>query len=193
MHFLVGLGNPGTKYHSTRHNLGFLFLDYLTSNLQLNFQYKEKFNAYIAHHSASNITFVKPNTFMNNSGLSVYKLLEFYKITNSNKSAEYNYPNIAVVHDDLDILLGEYRIQYGRGSAGHNGVQSIINHLHTNRFWRCRVGIQNKPLPIATEQYVLADFAGNELEMLQNQFTRIYPQLLEKLNDQTHSQDHLLH
>jgi PTH1 family peptidyl-tRNA hydrolase len=184
MYFLVGLGNPGKKYHSTRHNLGFLFLDHLASNLQLNFQYQEKFNAYIAHHSASSVTFVKPNTFMNNSGLSVYKIAEFYNITNSDKSAEYNYPNIAVVHDDLDILFGEHRIQYGRGSAGHNGVQSIINHLHTNRFWRCRIGIQQKPQPLATKQYVLADFSGHELEMLQNQFTQIYPQLLQKLGSQ---------
>jgi PTH1 family peptidyl-tRNA hydrolase len=130
---------------------------------------------------------------MNNSGLAIYKLLEFYKITNSNKSAEYNYPNIAVVHDDLDILLGEYRIQYGRGSAGHNGVKSIINHLHTNRFWRCRIGIQHKPLPLATDQYVLSDFSGAEMAMLQAQFTQIYSLLLEKFNSQNSSQDHFLH
>lgn len=193
MHLIIGLGNPGTKYHTTRHNLGFLFLDYLASKLQLNFQYKEKFNSCVAHDPALDITYIKPNTFMNNSGLAIYKLLEFYKITNSNKSAEYNYPNIAVVHDDLDILLGEYRIQYGRGSAGHNGVKSIISHLHTNRFWRCRIGIQHKPLQIATDQYVLSDFSGTEMAMLQAQFTQIYSLLLEKLNSQNSSQDHFLH
>ena len=114
---IIGLGNPGKEYEKTYHNAGFLFVDYLI-NSQL---------------PITNYKLLKTDVYMNQSGNFVKKTLKKYKI----KPEE-----ILIVHDDSDIELGKYKISFGRGSAGHNGVQSIIDALKTKNFWRLRIGIR---------------------------------------------------
>lgn len=149
MKLLVGLGNPGPKYQNTRHNVGFLFLDFLVKNNLLNKQVKT----------------LKPDTYMNHSGMAVAKELNFYKL----KPAD-----LIVVHDDLDLRLGEYKVQFGKGPKLHNGVESVEKVLGTKDFWRVRIGVDNR-IPdnrVSGKSYVLQNFTPEELSFLQ---TSIFP------------------
>lgn len=151
MKLLVGLGNPGAKYEQTRHNVGFLFLDYLQKQQKLNKQIKT----------------LKPDTYMNRSGIAVAKELSFYKLLPA---------NLIVVHDDLDLKLGEFKIQFGKGPKLHNGIESIEHLIGSKEFWRVRVGIDNR-VPdnrVSGESYVLQNFTPEELLVLQ---TKIFPNL----------------
>ncbi|MEK7189619.1 MAG: aminoacyl-tRNA hydrolase [Patescibacteria group bacterium] len=135
MFLIVGLGNPGKEYEKTRHNVGFAILDKLLSVLEFDdWVDNKKFHAKVAEGkiNAKKILLFKPQTFMNNSGEAVSAAAKFYKI----KPA-----NVWVIHDDLDLPLGKIKIQRDRSSAGHNGVQSIINSLGTQDFVRFRIGI----------------------------------------------------
>jgi PTH1 family peptidyl-tRNA hydrolase len=164
MKLIVGLGNPGTKFERTRHNLGFRVINQLAQEIGIgNWKEETKFNALIAQGSFNDqkITLAKPKTFMNNSGLAVQAIANYYKIP---------IEEILIVHDDIDLLLGEIKIQKGRGSAGHKGVQSIINHLGTKDFIRIRIGIKpenNKLLEIETEKFVLQKFTLQEEKIIQ--------------------------
>lgn len=134
MKLIIGLGNPGKEYAKTRHNAGWLILDDLKKELGLpEWQEKKKFQALIAE--GENFILAKPQTFMNESGRAVRALADYYKI----KPAD-----IWIIHDDLDIPLGELKNKLGGRSAGHKGIQSIIDYLKTPDFNRLRIGI--KPL-----------------------------------------------
>jgi len=154
---IVGLGNPGTKYKKTRHNIGFRILDkFQNENNFSNFEFSKKFNSLISDGiiKKKTILLTKPETFMNNSGISVKKLINFYKIKSS---------NVIVVHDDIDLIFGTIRISERRGSAGHKGVESIIKELGTKDFTRIRIGIRDKKLKNKnTEKYVLEKFTEQE-------------------------------
>ncbi|MCD6500907.1 aminoacyl-tRNA hydrolase [bacterium] len=162
MILIVGLGNPGTKYLRTRHNIGFRVLDgFQRENNFPNFELAKKFNSLISQGkiSGKKILLAKPQTFMNNSGKAVKSLTHFYKITSPG--------NIVIVHDDIDLPLGKIRIAKNRGSAGHKGVESIIKELGTKDFARIRVGIRNKELGIReTEKYVLQKFTKEEEKII---------------------------
>lgn len=127
---IVGLGNPGIKYVKTRHNVGFMFLDHLAYDLGFLFREESKFSAEIA--SKNGVNFMKPLTFMNNSGDAVSKFLSFYKHTDLN--------TVLVVHDDVDLNVGDARLKQGGGSAGHHGIEDISQKIG-NDFWRLRIGI----------------------------------------------------
>ena len=136
MLLIVGLGNPGKEYEKTRHNIGYLVIDELA---------KQKTN---------DVVLLKPQTFMNNSGTAVLAAVNFYKI----KPA-----GLWIIHDDIDLPLGEFKISQNRGSAGHKGVQSIINALGTKNFNRVRIGICPKTgKPKAVEKFVLQNFTKSE-------------------------------
>jgi len=169
---IVGLGNPGIKYKKTRHNIGFRVLDeFQNENNFSNFEFSKKFNSLICDGivKKKTILLAKPETFMNNSGISVKKLINFYKIKSS---------NIIVVHDDIDLLFGTIKISKKRGSAGHKGVESIIKELGTKDFTRIRIGIRDKRLKNKnTEKYVLERFTKQEEEYLK----KIIRQGLESL------------
>ena len=161
---IVGLGNPGQKYEKTRHNIGFMVLDALSSD----FKFEKKFNAEICimNHGedsgqarmTDNIILMKPQTFMNLSGEAVKKFADYYKIKTE---------NIWVIHDDIDIPFGEVRIRKDGSSAGHKGIESVIQNLGTNKFWRFRVGVKNGDLGvIETEDFVLQRFEPNEEKAL---------------------------
>ena len=151
MKLLVGLGNLGPKYQNTRHNVGFLFLDFLVKNDLLDKQIKT----------------LKPDTYMNQSGLAVAKKLSFYKLRPV---------NLIVVHDDLDLRLGEYKVQFGKGPKLHNGVDSVEKAIGTKDFWRVRIGVDNR-IPdnrVSGESYVLQNFTPEELTILENQ---VFPKI----------------
>lgn len=117
---IIGLGNPGKKYVNTYHNVGHLFADYLNSDLKLQIH--------------PNLPTIKSNVYMNESGKFVAKKLKNYNIKPE---------KLLVIHDDSDIELGKYKFSFGRGSAGHKGVESIIAVLKTKGFWRLRIGIRS--------------------------------------------------
>lgn len=147
---IVGLGNPGTKYEKTRHNAGFATLDALCAN---ELKFEKKFNAVICE-LGSEVVLMKPQTFMNLSGEAVKSFTDYYKVAPE---------NIWVIHDDVDIPFGEVRVREGGSSAGHKGIDSIIQHLGTQDFLRLRIGVKNEMLEnIETEDFVLQRFSKDE-------------------------------
>lgn len=150
---IVGLGNPGSKYAGTRHNVGFMVLDSLCPD----FKVEKKFDAEICDFGGGNIL-MKPQTFMNLSGEAVKSFADFYKIVPE---------NIWIIHDDIDIEFGEIRVREDGSSAGHKGIQSIIEKLGTEGFWRFRIGVKNEKLgKIETEDFVLQRFETDEERVL---------------------------
>ncbi len=136
---VVGLGNPGKKYAKTRHNIGFRVVDQIVESLVPSgrkWHLDERLSStyIICPIKARDVIIAKPTTFMNESGLVVKALAEHFGLLPE---------DIMIVHDDKDIILGEYKIQINRGAAGHNGIKSIISHLGTQKFHRLRVGIAN--------------------------------------------------
>lgn len=161
MKLIIGLGNPGKKYSGTRHNIGFEFLDKLKTELDFpEFEFNKKFNAELSAKKES--VLVKPQTFMNLSGEAVKNILSFYKLS---------LDDITVIHDDKDIALGEYRLADDSSSAGHNGVQNIIDCLDTQKFKRIRIGVGlpadlSAETLVKAEDFVLQKFSDEELEII---------------------------
>ena len=162
MKLVVGLGNIGKDYDNTRHNIGFMYLDYLYKD---SFVENKKFNAmeYITTINGEKVIFIKPTTYMNLSGEAVIKYVNYYKIDSS---------DVLVIQDDLDMELGKYKLLYKRGDGGHNGIKNIILHLHTNEFLRLKIGI-SKVDNIETKDYVLGRFSNSDMEMLVNSFSNL--------------------
>jgi PTH1 family peptidyl-tRNA hydrolase len=146
MYLIVGLGNPGKKYEKTRHNIGFRVIDELEKSV-FNFD----------------ITLLKPDSFMNNSGKAVKECLNYYKIPAA---------NLIVIHDDIDLAFGIIKLNKNSSSAGHKGVQSIIDTLKTQDFTRIRIGISPKSeariskSETDTAEFVLKNFTKNEEEQI---------------------------
>ncbi len=144
MKLIVGLGNPGVKYEKTRHNLGFMVIDRFLKDFEpiakTYWQDEKKFKSDIAElewqpkaGELEKVILVKPKTYMNNSGLAVSLISQYFHILAS---------DIWVVHDDIDLRIGALRIRCGGGSAGHKGIESIIESLRTGKFWRFRLGTE---------------------------------------------------
>jgi PTH1 family peptidyl-tRNA hydrolase len=177
MKIIIGLGNPGEKYESTRHNAGFVAIDALAKKLGSTWKTSKKFQAQTCQAGESFLA--KPQTFMNESGQSVQAILSYYKLLpkkfgllkekNSNLSEIFT-----IIHDDLDIPLGQYKISIDSRSAGHNGVQSIINHLKTKNFKRIRIGIcTDITQKIPADKFVLQRFSGEEIKIINNTIKKI--------------------
>jgi len=130
---IAGLGNPGKKYEATRHNVGFMVVDYIADmwNVEFN-KTKEKGLIAESYYHGEKVILVKPQTYMNLSGVCVGSLVNFYKIP---------IEDVIIVYDDLDLEVGTIRIRPAGSSGGHKGIQSIINHLATNEIIRVKVGI----------------------------------------------------
>lgn len=154
MKLIVGLGNPGPKFKNSRHNFGYLVLDSYARNLGLSWRYSPDFIGYFI--KSTDFILLKPSTFMNKSGESVRPLAAFYKI----KSWD-----ILVIHDDLDLDFGKIRLSFDSTSAGHKGIDSIIESISTMEFARLRLGI-GKPKRIDSEKYVLEEFEEDQQETL---------------------------
>lgn len=157
MKLIVGLGNPGKEYEFNRHNVGFILLDKFAEKNDSKFQTFAKANSLTTQFN--DFYMCKPQTFMNKSGDAVLKMSKFYKIEPK---------DIIVVHDDLDLEFGVVKKHFGKNSAGHNGVEDIIQKLGTKDFWRVRIGIGRPVTPKPTVDYVLGDFSSKELEELRN-------------------------
>lgn len=165
MKLIVGLGNPGEKYENTRHNLGFMVVDKLLGELEPVEKSFWEENKYVkslvkkVKFGNTDLILAKPQTFMNESGKAATLLSSFFSIKPE---------NIFVIHDDLDLPLGKIRIRTSGASAGHKGVQSIIEHLGTDKFLRVRLGIGEseegeKQNHRAVEDFVLSKFSEGEL------------------------------
>jgi len=155
---VVGLGNVGTKYHLTRHNIGFLILDELADRRNLTFKHEPKLEALVTSEmiEGRKVIYAKPTTYVNLSGNALTKLMNYYKIA---------IEDVIVIYDDINLDTGIIRIRETNGHGGHNGVKSIIEHLKTKNFKRIRVGIGlDDSMPL--DHYVLGNFSKKDIETL---------------------------
>jgi PTH1 family peptidyl-tRNA hydrolase len=165
MKLIIGLGNPTKQYENTRHNVGFMILDRIKEIAHFSeFQKNEKFNALISEGKNAEdekVLLVKPYAFMNLSGSVTKKIADFYKIPAT---------DITVIHDDLDIELGKYKISVDSSAAGHNGVQNIFDEFSTQQIKRVRVGIEGperkKDRLMSGADFVLQNFSDEEIKVL---------------------------
>lgn len=186
MKLIFGLGNPGKEHQNTRHNLGQIIVkEFVKTYYNTSLTTKKHFIAEIleiklglsaktaklsAGQGTDKIIFAISTGYMNNSGITVQKISQFYKISPS---------DIYIIHDDLDLTVGEYRVQFDRGPAGHNGIKSIIEQLGTQQFHRVRLGI-GKPIGnIPTEDYVLQPFSKPESDIIK----ALIPKIFEEINN----------
>ena len=182
MKLVVGLGNPGKKYEKTRHNIGFVVVERLINDKKIkknDIRWKEnkKIKAFCCKTEidGKEIEFLKPTTYMNNSGVAVAFAVKKYP--------KLKPEDIIVAHDDKDIPLGEMRIQINRGPAGHNGVKSIIEHLGTQNFTRVRIGVA--PIDGSdmgdTADFVLKKFTKEEQDILNKVITKVADEIIKNL------------
>lgn len=172
MKLIVGLGNPEKKYFDNRHNVGYLAIDYLQEKLHS--------SDFI---SSRDFIVKKSDQFMNSSGIAIKKIVE--NLT-TKLVTQLKIENLYVVHDDLDIPLGEYKIQFAKGPKLHNGIESVEAKLGTKDFWRIRIGVDNRDSDNRTpgEQYVLQDFTTQERQILEEVFLKIEKDLQKIINGQ---------
>jgi len=166
MKLIIGLGNPEEKYKNTRHNLGQkIILDYVRAIHESPFKNYPKLSAQLTECKGGPMcptdkkTIIAISTeYMNNSGISIKKIADYFKISPK---------DIYIIHDDLDLEVGDYKIQFDRGAAGHNGIKSTIDHLGTKAFNRIRVGVGKPTDSTPIEDYVLRTFTSQEKETIE--------------------------
>lgn len=156
MHLIVGLGNIGEKYQLTRHNVGFMVIDEITKNLSTSNIQKSNFHSTLEK-SAYDL-YSKPTTFMNNSGMAVQAIKEYYKL---------GIEDIIVIHDDIDLPFGTVKFKIGGGHGGHNGLRSIDTHIG-KEYIRVRIGVGKPQDKADVANYVLNNFSKEELNQLQD-------------------------
>jgi len=158
MRVIIGLGNPGAEYQNTRHNAGVMLVEKFAERLNSDYEWRKHYDALVF--KTADLWLVKTKgVFMNESGRLLQGLPE---------------SELWVAHDDLDIKLGEYKIQNGKGPKEHNGVESVENALKTKDFWRIRIGIENRDRDRENgENYVLGKFTSEEKGMLEGVLERI--------------------
>ena len=181
---LIGIGNPDEEYQNTRHNIGFMFVDYVAKKLEANdFEFNKKLNSLVAKTKLGKnvLILAKPQTYVNKSGESVAKLKNFYKVKPE---------NIIITHDDLDIEFGNLKNSFGRNSGGHKGIESVIKSLKTKNFWRVRFGVSTSGLRKARQQsdkkrdefvrnFVLSKLTKSEHEKVKGLLQEAYNRLLQ--------------
>ena len=162
---IAGLGNPGDKYKNNRHNIGFQIINtYLTYFSQNKFIDKFDSEYTSINFRENKLHILKPKTFMNESGKAINKCISFFKIP---------LENLIVIYDEMDLSPGDVRIKFGGGSAGHNGVKSIISCLGSEKFTRIRIGIGKPINKEKINSYVLSNFSNNELNLFNEIKTNI--------------------
>ena len=150
-YLIIGLGNPGQKYQDTRHNIGFNLIDTLLDSDSMSIKFKSLYSKIEINKNPIHI--IKPQTFMNESGVAVNEVSKFFKIKQE---------NIIVVYDDLDLPIGNLKIKVGGGSAGHNGIKSIEKYIETNKIIKIRIGIGKPVNKSQINSHVLSKFTQNE-------------------------------
>ncbi|HHT37956.1 MAG TPA: aminoacyl-tRNA hydrolase [Mollicutes bacterium] len=158
MKLIVGLGNPGKEYQNTRHNVGFMVIDFLASSLGVVINKKFKGSLYTeVNIDGEKVILLKPQHYINLSGQVIADFMRYFKI---------DVNDILVVNDDLDLKLGTYKLKMQGGSAGHNGLKNIEQHLSTQEYKRLKIGISNNK-DIDARDYVLGHFSKGEKEILE--------------------------
>jgi PTH1 family peptidyl-tRNA hydrolase len=196
---IIGLGNPGREYQNTRHNTGFMFVDYWAEKEKLSWRNEKFLKSAIA--GREGLVLAKPSTFMNKSGIAVKKIMDkinqeklnFTYAEQIDGSLHFDYVSdtifgegikgifsdasnqLLVVHDELDLRLGEWKLNKSKSSPLHKGVSSIEDYLKAKDFWRLRIGVDNRLVQerIPGEKYVLQPFAKDEIDILQNTFAKM--------------------
>jgi peptidyl-tRNA hydrolase, PTH1 family len=178
LRLLVGLGNPGRRYATTRHNAGAWLVDRLARQLALEFRSEGRFQSLVARGRADNgvdFMLVLPQSYMNESGHPVAALARYYRISA---------PEMLVAHDELDLKPGSIKLKLGGGSAGHNGLEDIVEQLGEGGFWRLRIGIGHPRDAELTEQevvdYVLHPPRAEEKPVIDDAIARalaVWPEL----------------
>lgn len=163
---VVGLGNPGSKYHETRHNVGFMAIDLMAKELGLTFSEEKTFKAEVASTflNGEKVYFVKPTTFMNLSGLAVRALLAYYNIPME---------DFIVIYDDLDMEVGKLRFRQKGSAGGHNGIKSIIKHIGTQDFKRVKIGIGRPKEGMTVVHHVLGKFDKDDYITILNTLDKV--------------------
>lgn len=190
---LVGLGNPGEKYQNTRHNAGWLVLDYLLErwndpSIPLVWKHEKKIQAEVTslQHGGHEIYAIKPQTFMNRSGEAVRSALQWYANwqPDSGVPAE-GWPNLVILHDDLDLETGSYKLQFGKGPKVHNGLNSVRSGIDTDQFWVARLGVDSRQgnRRIPGEAYVLQNLNSEEKASLKQAAQTLEQELFYVLMD----------
>ncbi len=181
MKYLFGLGNPGERYQSSRHNTGFLLADKLQQRLEFpEFKLQSKVQALVS--KRQQLIIAKPQTFMNESGRAVQSMLNFYN--------ESSLRNVYIAHDDLDLALGTYKIQFGKGPKIHNGVNSVTQYLKSDQFWHVRIGIDtrqnDRSIPrqpaYSGRDYVLLPMTKEEQVLLDQTLAEVADQLVSSFS-----------
>ena len=160
MKLIVGLGNPGKEYDKTRHNIGFMALDNYLGDVQ--FKTKDNYSIYEKEINGEKVMFLKPLTYMNDSGAAIRKVMDYYKI---------DLNDLLIIYDDMDFEVGKFKIKRTGSSAGHNGIKSIISYLRTEDFKRVRVGISKHNGN--SIDFVLGRFSNEDSEKLKEVFSVI--------------------
>jgi len=181
-YLIIGLGNPGEDYFKTRHNVGQQAVDVLAEKLIQNgskpkWELRKYQKAEICQ-VAPEIVLAKPNTFMNESGRAVEKLVKWYQPE-----------SLMLIYDDLDLKFGEFKIQENKTPKNHNGVQSVITHLRSDQFMSVRIGIDARTpeqrLQVSGSDYVLAKFSQVETKQLESTLDRVAQDVVRYLGDTT--------
>ncbi len=159
---MAGLGNPGSKYSRTRHNIGFMVLEVIADRYPIDLKEKGEYIIGRGSIEGQEVVLVKPLTFMNRSGLAVGDVLR-----------RFNVPveNMVVIHDDLDMETGKLKIRKSGSSGGHKGIESIIQNTGTREFIRVKIGIGREP-EIPAEDYVLSKFKRDEIPLIKDAIKR---------------------
>jgi len=172
MKFIVGLGNPGDKYKHTRHNIGFKVVDQMAGDQKWNKSNRGKLEYFWLELGEEKAELIKPQTFMNKSGLALAYLKK--------KHHQLTEKNLFVIHDDLDLELGSFKFQFGKGPKQHNGLTSIYQYLGTDQFWHVRIGVDGRlgDRSVPSDKYVLSSFSPDERLIIEP----VINQVIEKFN-----------
>lgn len=178
MKLIVGLGNVGKEYENTRHNVGFMFVDYYIKEvLKKDLDYKKRDNYYYLELNVDGekVVVIKPTTYMNLSGEAIIKAKKWYKVENE---------EVIVIYDDVDLNLGTFRYREVGSAGTHNGMRNILAVLKTEELKRFRIGIENRENKnISLMDYVLAKFKNEELDEMYNNVFKSISLELEKLSN----------
>lgn len=156
MYLIVGLGNPGSEYKNTRHNVGFVAIDALAKELSVKLKRRKEYLWAETLIQGKSTIIAKPRQFVNLSGLAVKKMVKHFAVDNE---------KLLIIHDDADLLLGSIRLKKSGGSGGHNGIESVMQELGTNEFSRLRVGIGRDNSDL--KDYVLSVPSSSERKVLE--------------------------
>ncbi len=180
---IIGLGNPGEKYEKTYHNAGFLLIDFLVENVsgplsRSTFESNSSRTKQFSYFKSKNFILAKPLTFMNESGRAVKSALDYFGMEPA---------HLLVAHDDSDIELGKYKLSFGRSSAGHRGVESVIASLKTKNFSRIRIGVRKRPKHAGLLSRTKA--GDLVLKKITKKDTEILEKVFAKLNNEINPQN----